>query len=248
MNTTKIAALYPYFLDALRQLHTGRSLDDMLTTVQQALLFKDTAATGSPNRWVMLRDHDNPVQRFDHLGLPSEDYLRELVSTRLFDWVYNQQPTRPTYSNDLAGWLAEYEAQKPTTGWQVTANEVTPTLTGVPGQLVPAHPEKRAGRYATWTGSEQELAELLRGLRAFRAKRRKYTRRLLAQLWAYHLQQQAPVATPTVAAPVVAAVCAPPTVGLLPRLYGKLRRGLATKAHQLAVAAEAVLGGGAQVA
>jgi hypothetical protein len=264
MNTTRIATLYPYFLDALRQLHTGRSLDDMLATVQLALLLKASTRAGSPNRWITLRDQDNPVQRFDELGLPSEDELKELVPARLFDWVYQQQPVQPTYSDDLTGMLAEYHAGLgAATGWRVTANEVMPALQGVSGQPVPTTKRTR-GQYATWTGTEQELATLLRGLRAFRAKRRKQTSRLIAQLWAYHLtQQQAPrikalsnlavsaegicyepgpevLATKSVGLEA-AADMSTPRQGLLPRLVGKLRRGLAAKIHQVAIATEAVL-------
>jgi hypothetical protein len=264
MNTARIATLYPYFLDALRQLHTGRSLDDMMATVQLALLLKASARAGSPNRWVTLRDQDNPIQRFDELGLPSEDELKELVPARLFDWVYQQQPVQPTCSDDLVGMLAEYHAGLgAATGWRVTANEVMPALQGVPGQPAPTTKRIR-GQYATWTGTEQELATLLRGLRAFRAKRRKQTRRLIAQLWAYHLtQQQAPqvealsslvigaegicykpepnaLTTESVGLEAAADLSAP-RQGLLPRLVGKLRRGLAAKIHQVAVATEAVL-------
>ena len=185
MNTVKIAARYPYFLDALRQLNTGRRLEDMMAIVEQALSLKGNTGL---RRWVKLRDQDNPVKRFDELGLPSEDELHELVSPRQFDWVCRQMPEQPTYSNDLAGMLAKYEADYGAgTGWLATAHEVVAPPVGFPGQVVPAYPK---GRHLTCVGSEQELATLLRGLRAIRIKRHKRIRKLIAQLWAYYLSQQ----------------------------------------------------------
>ncbi|RZJ93874.1 MAG: hypothetical protein EOO60_04285 [Hymenobacter sp.] len=186
MNTTKIAASFPYFLDAINQLSTGRSMADMMSVVQQALFIK--ANTGNSSLWVTLRDQDNPVLRFNELGMPTDEVVREMVPARVFAWVCRQQPAAPTYNDDLEGRLAQCEAwEKENNGWQVKASEVLPQPMGVSGQLVP--PTTGKGRSAVWAGSEQELAVVLRGVRAFQAKRRKQTRKLIAQLWAYYLSQ-----------------------------------------------------------
>jgi hypothetical protein len=182
MNTAKIATLYPYFLDALQQLHTGRSLEDMLHIVQQAQRIKSIA--NAPCMWVKLRDNENRALRYCELGLPTDEVLAELVPTRVFEWVCRQQPAAPIYDNPLA----EYEAHCASehTGWQVTAHQVMAMPTGLPGQPVPAREPRRL---LTWMGSAQEVAQVLRGLYALRTKRRKQTRRLVAQLRAYHLRQ-----------------------------------------------------------
>lgn len=243
MNTKKIVTLYPYFLDALRQLHTGRCLKNMMANVEMALSLKTNMGL---RHWVKLRDRENTVLRFDEMGLPSEYELNELVSPRQFAWVCQQMPPQPTYSDDLAGMLAKHEAEQAiTTGWQATAHAVPPPPAGFPGQTVPATYPK--GQHLTWVGSEFTLATLLRGARAIRAKRHKHTHKLIAQLWAYHLLQCHAQQPEAAAEPVVVAVCAPPSAGLLPRLATRLRRGLATKLHQVAVAAEVAMGEGAQV-
>lgn len=186
MNTSKIAAFYPSFLDILCFPRTGRSFHDQINTVVLARQLQCNPTDF--RRWVTLRDQDNPVEHFDELGMVTDEHLRELVSPRVFEWVCRQQPAEPVYSDDVAGWQAQSAAwQAAQTGWQITANEVAPSRTGILGQAVP--PVEK-GRYCQWTGSAEQLATVLRGLRAQRTKRHKQVRKLLAQLMTYHWQQQ----------------------------------------------------------
>jgi hypothetical protein len=180
MNKTKIAAFYPFYLDMLRTkaAQPHRSLLDMLEIGLRAeLLLPDAPAR---RYWVALRDQDNPQRRFDQLGLPTDELLHEQVPARVFDWAQLQLLALPA-STDIELLLAR------PTGWLATAHAFTP-VKGLPGQPVPVATEDSV--WLKRQASAADLAPLLRGLRAYQAKRRKRARRLLAQLWTYHWQQQ----------------------------------------------------------
>jgi hypothetical protein len=179
MNKHKIERYYPFYLDMLRTkaAQPHRSLLDML----EIRLRTELLLPGAPARryWVALRDQDNPQQRFDQLGLPTDEHLHEQVPARVFNWAQVQLLALPIEADEFAAALA------PATGWLARAHAFTPAK-GLPGQLVPA-----ASEDSVWLkrqASAADLAPLLRGLRAYQAKRRKRARRLLAQLWAYHWQ------------------------------------------------------------
>jgi hypothetical protein len=179
MNTNKIAGLYPFYLDMLRT-HAAqphRSLLDMLEIKLRTELLVPSAP---PRRyWVALRDQDNPQQRFDQLGLPTDEVLHEQVPARVWNWAQLQLLILPSCAV-----LPLYGASR--TGWWARAHAFTPTV-GLPGQLVPSASEDSV--HVVRQASATDIAPLLRGLRAYQAKRRKRARRLLAQLYTYHWQQ-----------------------------------------------------------
>ena len=180
MNTAKIAALQPFFCDALRTLaaHPERRLLDIIEIKLRA----DVLVANGPRSYsVTVRDLENPVLRFDQLGLPTDDLLFEFVPARVWAWAEQQLPADP---GDEARWLA------PPVGLAVRLSAST-KVTGLPGQPVPQDTSSTSLRRQ---GPSEEFAVLLRGLRAYQVKRRKRARRLLAQLWvAYHWQQPAVV-------------------------------------------------------
>jgi hypothetical protein len=181
MDTAKIKALYQYYLDCLRTkaAQPYRSLLDMMEIKLRA----DLAMPSAPPRryWVALRDLDNPQRRFDQLGLPTDEVLHEQVPARVWNWVQAQLLALPT-STELELLLGH------ATGWRARAHAFT-LEEGLPGQLVPAASECEASVSVERLASAEDLASLLRGMRAYQAKRRKYARRLLGQLSAYHWQQ-----------------------------------------------------------
>jgi hypothetical protein len=196
MDTAKMQALYPYYLDCLRTkaAQPYRSLLDMMEIKLRADLAMPSAL---PRRyWVALRDLDNPQRRFDLLGLPTDEFLHEQVPARVWNWAQVQLLALPA-STDLELLLG------PAIGWRARARAFTPQ-DGLPGKLVPAASEREADVSVERQASAEDLAPLLRGLRAYQAKQRKRARRLLAQLWAYHWQQQAARQLVTVGATRVA--------------------------------------------
>lgn len=183
MNVTKIAALRPFFLDMLRTqaAQPHRSLLDMLEIKLRTDLL---LANGKQRLWVAVRDLENPVQRFDQLGLPTDDLLLEFVPARVWAWAEQQLPADP---GDEARWLA------PRVGFEVRLSAST-KVEGLPGQPVP---QDAPSVYLLRQGPAEEFAGLLRGIRAYQVKRRKRARRLLAQLRAHHAQQQRQLAIAT---------------------------------------------------
>jgi hypothetical protein len=172
MNTTKIAALGPFYSDMLRTkaAQPHRSLLDMLEIRLRADL---VLANGARRFSVAVRDQDNPVQRFDQLGLPTDELIFELVPARMWAWAEEQMPD-PGNELDLSGGL-------------IVRLSASTKVEGLPGHLVPQDAP------STWLmrqGSAEEFAVLLRGLRAWQTKRRKRALRLLAQLRAFHRQTQ----------------------------------------------------------
>ena len=182
MNTTKIAALQPFFLNCLRTkaAQPHRSLLDML----EIKLRGDLVLASARRYSVAVRDQDNPVQRFDQLGLPTDELLMEFVPARVWAWAEQQLPASQQPPADLDEEIRQLLA--PATGLVVRLSAST-KVEGLPGQLVPQDAP------STWLmrqGPAEEFAVLLRGVRAYQAKRRKRARRLLAQLSAQHIQQQ----------------------------------------------------------
>jgi hypothetical protein len=224
MNTNKIAALY----GAYHPLNLLSPNDPLHQQVAELLVSKAQRATGG------LLDGCRCHLAIKHLGAkarlsPDGKWLYNEVEIycpqRVHDWVLAQQPTINLHHD-----LPEGEV------WSA----MTSAFHDGPG-----------GEFMLRFGGKADFAVMLRGVQAYERKQQKRYRKLLAQLRAYHAQQvllHLPSVASTAAEPVAAAVCAAPTIGLLPRLYGKLRRGVAAKVHQVAVAAEAVLGEGAQVA
>jgi hypothetical protein len=176
MNITKIAALGPFYLDMLRTqaAQPHRSLLDMLEIKLRA----DLVLASSVHRYsVAVRDLENPVQRFDQLGLPTDELILESVPARVWAWAEKQLPTD---SGDEASWLA------PAVGLAVRLSAST-KVAGLPGQLVP---QDAPSVWLLRQGPVEEFTVLLRGLRAWQTKRRKRVRRLLAQSRVYHGQTQ----------------------------------------------------------
>lgn len=176
MNTTKVAALGPFYRDMLRTkaAQPYRCLVDMLEIRLRADLL---LASGARRYSVAVRDQDNPVQRFDQLGLPTDEFLFEMVPARVWAWASQQLPADP---GDEAHLLA------PSGGLAVRLSAST-KVEGQPGQLVPQDAP------STWLmrqGPAEEFAVLLRGLRSWQTKRHKRARRLLAQLQVYYGQGQ----------------------------------------------------------
>jgi hypothetical protein len=224
MNKTKIAALY----GAYHPLHLLSPTDPLHQQVAELLMSKAQHATGS------LLDGNRCHLAIKHLGAearrsPNGKWLYNEVEIycpqRVHDWALAQQPATNRHHDLPEG-------------------EVWSTMTS-------AFPDGPEGEFTLRFGAKTDFAVMLRGVQAYERKQQKRYRKLLAQLRAYHSAQallHLPSVVPAAAEPVAAAVCAAPTAGLLPRLYSKLRRGIAAKVHQVAVAAEAVLGEGAQVA
>lgn len=177
MNTAKIAALQPFFLSCLRTkaAQPHRSLLDMLEIKLRADL---VLANSQRSYFVAVRDQDNPVQRFNQLGLPTDELISELVPARVWAWAEEQMPD-PGNELDLSGGL-------------LVRLSASTKVEGLPGQPVP---QDAPSCWLMRQGPPELFAVFLRGLRAWQTKRRKRARRLLAQLRAYHSQAQlAPIA------------------------------------------------------
>ena len=172
MNTTKIAALQPFFLSCLctKAAQPHRSLLDMLEIKLRADV---VLANGKRSYSVAVRDQETPVQRFDQLGLPTDELLFELVPPRVWAWAEEQMPD-PGNELDLSGGL-------------IVRLSASTKAEGLPGQPVP---QDAPSAWLMRQGPPELFAVLLRGLRAWQTKRRKRARRLLAQLRAYHGQAQ----------------------------------------------------------
>lgn len=222
MNTAKIAALYGTYCN----LHLLSPADPLHQQVAELLASKAQRATEGildGNRCHLAIKHMGALARLSPAGKQLYNEVEIYCSQRVHDWALAQQPTTNRHQG-----LAEGEV------WSA---------------MTSSFPEGHEGEFTLRFGSQQDFAVMLQGVQAYERKQQKHFRKLLAQLRVYHTQQvQLHMAAVAPAAPVAAAVCAPLAAGLLPRLYGKLRRGLAAKVHQVAVAAEAVLGEGAQVA
>ena len=188
MNTTKIAALRPFFLDCLRTkaAQPHRRLLDMLEIKLRSDVVQ---ASGARSYSIAVRDQDNPVQRFDQLGLPTDELLMEFVPARVWAWAERQLPASPQPPADLNEEIRQLLA--PATGLAVRLSAST-KVEGLPGQPVP---QDAPSAWLVRQGPTEAFAVLLRGLRAWQTKRRKRARRLLAQLSAQHIQAQpAPIA------------------------------------------------------
>jgi hypothetical protein len=149
---------------------------------------------------------------------PDSHKLEQRCSRRVYEWAIKQLPATDHKQLEGEVWSA------------MTADFST----------------KPAGFLLRYSG-EEDFATLLRGMQHYQRKLDRQTRKLLAQLQAYHYLGQIPAVavTTTPAEPVGVAQ---PTSGVVPRFYAGLRRRLAAKIHQVAVAAEAiVLGEGGQL-
>jgi hypothetical protein len=180
MNKTKIARYYSLYLDMLRTkaAQPQRTLLGMMENQLRAELLLANARRYS----VGLKDLANPQQRYDYVGCITDEVVREFVPARVFDWVHLQLLTLPDCE------AIALVRQEPS-GWLARARAFT-SVAGQPGQAVPPASEREANVYAERHGTAEDFAPLLRGLRAYQAKLRKRARRLLAQLWTYHWQQQ----------------------------------------------------------
>lgn len=183
MNTTKIAALRPFFIDCLRTkaAQPHRSLLDMLEIKLRADVVK---ASGAQRFSVAVRDQDNPVQCFDQLGLPTDNLLLEFVPPRVWAWAEQQLPASPPPPADLNEEIRQLLA--PATGLAVRLSAST-KVAGLPDQLVP---QDAPSVWLVRQGPADDFLTLLRGIQAYQRKRRKCARRLLAQLSAQHIQAQ----------------------------------------------------------
>jgi hypothetical protein len=146
-------------------------------------------------------------------------------SQRVHDWARAQQPATDRHQG-----LPEGEV------WSA---------------MTSTFPADTEGEFSLRFGAKADFAIMLRGVQACERKQQKRTLKLLAQLKVYHQQQlllgqQASVATAVGMGAESAET--QPSRGGMASFYQRLRRGLATKIHQVAVAAETVLGEGAQVA
>lgn len=224
MNTAKIAALYGTY----SSLHLLSPMDPLHRQVAELLESKaQRAAVGllEGSRCHLAIKHMGAEPRLSADGKWLYNEVEIYCPQRVHDWALAQQPAANRHQN-----LSEGEV------WSA---------------MTSAFLDGPRGEFMLRFGAKADFAVMLRGVRAYERKQQKRFRKLLAQLQAYHAQQvllHLPLVAPVAAEPVATTVCAPPSTGLLPRLYGKLRRGLAAKVHQVAVAAEAVLGEGVQVA
>jgi hypothetical protein len=224
MNKTKIAALY----GAYHPLHLLSPTDPLHQQVAELLVSKAQCATGGildGNRCHLAIKHLGAKARLSPDGKWLYNEVEVYCPQRVHDWALAQQPATNRHH-------------------ALPEGEVWSAMTSV-------FLDGPEGEFMLRFGSKEDFAVMLRGMRAYERKQQKRYRKLLAQLRAYHAQQvllHLPFAAPVATEPIAVAVCAPPITGLLPRLYSKLRRGVAAKVHQVAVAAEAVLGEGAQVA
>jgi hypothetical protein len=179
MNKIKIARYYPLYLDMLRTkaAQPQRTLLGMMENQLRA----ETLLASVRRYSVGVKDLDNPQQRYDYVGCITDEVVREFVPARVFNWAHLQLLTLPA-----CGPIA---LQPQPTGWLARAQALTST-TGLPGQPVPPPSEREASAHIERLGTAEDFAPLLRGLRAYQAKQRKRARRLLAQLWTWHWQQQ----------------------------------------------------------
>lgn len=165
MNTAKIAALCA-FSDCQRYLtqdaSAGRNLYfDHVT--RRAL--RDDVPAGGTTYAVSIDDHARGIRRVDDFGDRQYDLLQVDCPTRVYAWALKQLPAEDN--------LAPDQGER----WSAT---------------VAIHPTKDSGEEPTFKfciSSAESFAVLLRGMRAYQAKRRKYARKVLAQVKAYHLQQ-----------------------------------------------------------
>jgi hypothetical protein len=170
MNKSKIEHYHSLYLDMLRTkaAQPHRSLLDMLEIKLRADV---VLANGNRSYSIAVRDLENPVQRFDQLGLPTDELIFEFVPARVWAWAEEQMPD-PGNELDLSGGL-------------IVRLSASTKAMGLPGHLVPQDAP------STWLlrqGPADEFLTLLRGIQAYQRKRRKRARRLLAQLGVYHWQ------------------------------------------------------------
>lgn len=179
MNKTKIARYYPFYLDMLRTkaAQPQRTLLGMMENQLRA----ETLLASARRFSVGLKDCGNPQRRYDYVGCVTDELLREFVPARVFNWAHLQVLTLPVPD--------DFGAIAPTTGWEAYLQAGT-SVVGLPGQPAPALSECEPTLHVRRQGTAQDFAPLLRGLRAYQAKLHKRARRLLAQLWTYHWQQQ----------------------------------------------------------
>jgi hypothetical protein len=179
MNKTKIARYYPLYLDMLRT--KAQQPQRTLLSMMENQLRAETLLAGTRRYSVGVKDCDNAQQRFDFVGCVTDELVREFVPARVFNWTHLQLLTLPA-SDDFG-------AIKPTTGWEAYLQAGASVMGGA-GQPAPAPSEREATQHVRRQGTAEDFAPLLRGLRAYQAKLHKRARRLLAQLWIYHWQQQ----------------------------------------------------------
>lgn len=180
MNKTKIARYYPLYLDILRTKakQPQRTLLDMMENQLRA----ETLLASTRRYSVGVKDCDNAQQRYDYVGYTTDEVLREFVPARVFNWTQVQLLT-------LSACTTIDELLREPTGW-VAYLQASTSVSGLPGQPVPPASEREATLHVKRHGTAEDIAPLLRGLRAYQAKQRKRARRLLAQLFTYHWQQQ----------------------------------------------------------
>lgn len=180
MNKTKIARYYPLYLDMLRT--KAQQAQRTLLGMMENQLRTETLLASTRRYSVGLKDLDNPQQRYDYVGCITDEVVREFVPARVFNWAHLQLLTLP------AGEAIALSYSKPT-GWQAYLQARTP-VTGLPGQPVPPAGEREASVHVERQGTAEDVAPLLRGMQSYQVKQRKQARRLLAQLFTYHWQQQ----------------------------------------------------------
>jgi hypothetical protein len=136
---------------------------------------------GSRRYSIALTDVENPGQHSDWLAEVAGVTIQEFAPERVFNWVRQHLPT-----------LAAGYQPKPATGWHL--------------YLQASNREQASGPslHLYTSATSAELAPVLRGLRAYQAKRRKRAHRILAQLRVYHAQQLAAKEL-TTAAPLLSA-------------------------------------------
>jgi hypothetical protein len=226
MNTDKIAALYGTYSN-LHLLSPTDPLHQQVLEMLQAKAKRVAEGILDGNRCHLAIKHMGAPTRLSPAGQRLYNEVEIYCSQRVHDWARAQQPATDRHQG-----LPEAER------WSA---------------MTSTFPENAEGEFSLRFGSKVDFAVMLRGVQAYERKQQKLTRKLLAQLKTYHQQQlllaQQARMVPAVAASIVTTLAeVRPSRGRVGRFYQRLRRGVVAKIHQVAVAAEAVLGEGAQVA
>lgn len=164
MNTAKIAALC-VFSDCQRYLKQDASAgrNPYFDYVTRCAL-RDDVPAGGPTYAVSIDDHVRSIRRVDEFGDRQYDLLQVDCSARVYAWALKQLPTEDDLTPAQERWSA----------------------------ALAIHPTKESGEEMTHTfciSGAASFATLLRGMRAYQAKRRKHARKVLAQVKEYLWQQ-----------------------------------------------------------
>jgi hypothetical protein len=223
----------------------NRSLPQLMLIQLRANLV--IASMQGPCHHISIEDRSAKAWRLDQCcrSTLTSTVAAEFVPARVHAWAVAQLPA-----------YVKFDESDPATRWWPAPEETWHVITHI------SHPDGEP-TITYHDGTVFDFAILLRGIRSYQRKQYRQARKLAAQLWRYHLAQQTALQADQLSELVVGAsgithrqltvpaVAEPmdcetsqPCRGLLPRL----RRALVAKIHQVAVAAEAALMEGAQVA